>query len=638
MSPPCRRAFFLPVESDLDMITNVYALIHPPSRTANKLIHTLTGLLVIVLVFTSACSKADPPAAAAPPAPSVAKPSSAAGHWEGAISLPGTKLAIRVDLEQPPAGWQGTIDIPVQGLRGFKLGEFVVSDTKVAFKMPGIPGDPAFDGALSTDGQAMEGSFSQAGQTYSFQLARTEKVPEKNATPAKGIPGEGFAGVWQGSLKVQLFELRLVMKLKGSDDDLSGTMDSLDQNATGMPISRASAGGRRLQLEMKSIGGTFDGQLSEDGSEIAGEWQQGGQKTPLIFKRLEQAPDLSRPQDPKKPYPYESEELVFDNRDAGIKLAGTFTRPRSAGPHPAVVLLTGSGGQDRDEAIAGHRPFLVVADHLTRNGIAVLRFDDRGVGKSEGDFGKAVNEDFVSDALAAVAYLKTRPEVVPTKIGLIGHSEGGITAPRAAVKSGDVSFIVLLAGVGVPMEELLARQGRDLLMVMGGTSEMADGQAAVQREIFSIVKELGGSPAAAEKVRTALKRAVQQFTPEQLQAMGWSEAQMEGQVKMVLTPWFRELLTIDPRPTLAQVKCPVLAINGSKDIQVAAKENLEAIETAVKQGGNSNVRTIEFPGLNHLFQTCTTGAIAEYSQIEETFNPRALAAVSDWIRGQAGLR
>ncbi len=434
-----------------------------------------------------------------------------------------------------------------------------------------------------------------------------------------------------------MIDLRLLLKLAGLDAKLSGTMDSLDQNANGIPITRVNATGKRLHFEVGSIAGTFDGTLAEDGSDIGGEWQQNGQKMPLVFKRLEKAPDLSRPQDPKKPYPYVEEDIRFTNAEAGIELAGTFTCPKTKGPHPAVVLLTGSGAQDRDEALMGHRPFLVLADHLTRQGIAVLRFDDRGFGKSEGRFSQATNTDFVSDALAAVRWLKSRPEVDGRKIGLVGHSEGGITAPRAAVQSQDVAFIVLLAGVGVPMEDLLVRQASDLMRVMGAGDDTLARQKSAQAEIFRIFREEGASPETEKKMRAAIMKSVEGYSPDQLQALGFSEATIDGQIKMISSPWFAEIFSYDPRPILKQVKCPVLAINGEKDIQVAAKENLSGIADALKSGGNQEVTIVALPGLNHLFQACTTGAISEYGQIDETMNPKALETISQWIRAQAGL-
>jgi hypothetical protein len=274
----------------------------------------------------------------------------------------------------------------------------------------------------------------------------------------------------------------------------------------------------------------------------------------------------------------------------------------------------------------------VLADHLTRQGIAVLRCDDRGVGKSTGDFAKATEDDFVADTLAAVTWLRARPEVDAKHIGLIGHSEGGVVAPLAAVKSTNIAFIVLLAGVGVPMEELLVRQGQDIARVMGASREMMATNAAAQREIFRVVKEEKDLSAAEAKLRKLLHEQTATLTDEQRQALGLSDAMLEGQIKTVLTPWFRHLLAYDPRPTLKAVKCPVLALNGEKDLQVAAQENLTAIRDALAAGGNTRVKTLEMPGLNHLFQACTTGAVAEYGQIEETSNPAALKAISDWIR------
>ena len=409
-------------------------------------------------------------------------------------------------------------------------------------------------------------------------------------------------------------------------------MVSVDQGNARIAITALTEKAGVVHLEAKSVGGVFDGKLSGDGSEIAGDWKEGGQTMPLVFKRLAKAASLERPQDPKKPYPYSEEEVVVVNAAAGVNLAGTLTLPRGGGPHPIVVFITGSGPQDRDEAIMGHRPFLVLADHLTRAGIAVLRCDDRGVGSSTGDFSKATDKEFASDVLSQIAFLRTRKEVDPKRMGLLGHSEGGIIAPMVAVKSKEVSFIVLLAGVGVPMEQLLVRQARDIALVMGAGEEVISKNAALQGEIFKIAKEQEDTAAAEAALRKLFRGQLAEFSEEQRKAVGLPEAAIEAQIKMVLSPWFRELLAYDPRPTLKAVKCPVLALNGAKDLQVAAKENLAAIREALAAGANQKVKTVELPGLNHLFQTCQTGAIAEYGQIEETFNPAAMKLVAEWIR------
>ncbi len=564
-----------------------------------------------------------------------------AGHWEGTITLPGTELAVRVDLEKVADAWAGSIDIPVQALRGFKLGDITVKDAAVSFTMPAIPGDPKFAGKLAADAKTLSGDFTQGGQTFPFKLERKAKATSMaGETPSKGFPGKGLVGYWQGSLKPSpVIELRLVLEVTNTPaGQPTAVIVSVDQGKVRIPVTALTEKGGTVHLETSSVGGVFDGKVSADGSEIDGTWKQGGGESPLIFKRLEKAPNFSRPQEPKKPYPYDEEEIVFENVAANLKLAGTLTVPRGNGPHPGVVLITGSGAQDRDEAILGHRPFLVLADHLTRQGIAVLRYDDRGVGKSTGTFATATHEDFVTDALAALAWLKTRKEIDPKRLGLAGHSEGGIVAPLAAVKQPpDIAFIVLLAGVGVPMEELLVQQGQDIARVMGADADALKKSAESQREIFELLKEPIERPVMEKKLRELFQKQLAEVTDEQRQLLGYSDAMLEGQLQTVLTPWFLKLLAYDPRPTLREVKCAVLAINGEKDLQVAATQNLAAIREALAAGGNPKVVIKEFAGLNHLFQTCTTGAVSEYGTIEETFNPVALAAVSDWIRQQTGL-
>lgn len=564
----------------------------------------------------------------------------AAGHWQGAIALPGTELAIRVDLEKAAGGWSGTVDIPAQGLRGFKLGQVRVRGDAVSFTMPGIPGGPKFVGTLAGDGGTISGEFTQGGQKFPFTLARGERPAGRaGETPAKGVPGTGLAGHWQGSLKpTPVTELRLVLDITNTAGGLGGVIVSVDQGGARIPLTVVTERNGAVRLEAGSVGGTFEGKLSADGAEIAGTWRQGGGPLPLVFKRLAKAPDFGRAQDPKPPFPYAVEEVAFAGGGEGVTLAGTLTAPRGAGPHPAVVLLSGSGPQDRDQAIMGHRPFLVLADHLTRQGVAVLRHDDRGVGASTGSFAAATHEDFTADALAAVAWLKTRPEVDPRRIGLVGHSEGGLVAPLAAVRRPeDIAFLVLLAAPGVPMEELLVRQAEDLARAAGADAATLRKNAESQRAVFALLKEDLDRPELERRVRELLQRQVASLTGAQREALGLGDAALDGQVQTVLSPWFRKLLAYDPRPTLRQVKCPVLALNGGKDLQVAAKQNLEAIASALKAGGNAQVEAVELAGLNHLFQTCTTGAVAEYGQIEETFEPAALEKVSGWIRKQARL-
>jgi len=277
----------------------------------------------------------------------------------------------------------------------------------------------------------------------------------------------------------------------------------------------------------------------------------------------------------------------------------------------------------------------VLADHLTRENIAVLRFDDRGFGKSTGEFRDATHDDFVADALAAVAWLKTHPNVDGKRIGLVGHSEGGIVAPLAAVKQpDDIAFIVLMAGVGVPMNQLLERQGQDISRAMGMSEDLIAQIAKQQKELYRLIgSDLYDTNKDELKriVRDKVQKQFAELTEEQRQTLGVTDALIKANLETMVTPWFLELVRYDPQPVLTKVRCPLLAINGEKDLQVAADENLPAIRKALEAGGNRDIQIVELPGLNHLFQTCTTGAPAEYGRIEETFAPTALKTISDWI-------
>ncbi|MHC4243931.1 MAG: alpha/beta hydrolase family protein, partial [Planctomycetota bacterium] len=353
-----------------------------------------------------------------------------------------------------------------------------------------------------------------------------------------------------------------------------------------------------------------------------------------LLKRTDEVPTLHRPQEPKKPYPYIEEEVTYENEKAGIKLAGTLTLPRSEGPFPAVILITGSGGQDRNETIFGHRPFLVLSDHLTRKGIAVLRVDDRGVGGSTGNLFKSTIEDFAGDVLTGVKYLKSRNEINHNKIGLIGHSEGGDIAPIAAARSSDVAFIILMAGTGVTVEEFMYLQSDLLLKAAGASENVLAMQHTSSKQILDILKQEKDNTVAEKKIRKIMTDFLMKLSKEEKETLGASEATMENQLKTVLSPWFRFFLTYDPKSALMKVKCPVLAINGQLDLQVPPKENLSAIEEALKAGGNTNYTIRELPNHNHLFQRAQTGTISEYAKIEETISPIALKAITQWILKQ----
>lgn len=453
-------------------------------------------------------------------------------------------------------------------------------------------------------------------------------------------PRQAFAGeedLYTGTLKAGVVQLRLAFHIgKSKSGADAATMDSLDQGQNGLPFDSAKITEEKILLKAKTLGIEFEGTFSKDHETLEGEFRQAGQKFPLSMKKVDRVPQLKRPQMPKPPFPYSAVEVEYRNDAAKIRLAGTLTLPGSPGPHPAVILITGSGAQDRDETLAGHKPFWVIADALTRRGIAVLRVDDRGVGGSTGSVSESTSEDFAGDVLAGVAFLKTRPEIDARQIGLIGHSEGGLVAPLAASKSPDVAFIVLLAGTAFPGTEILFQQGRALLLAGGADEAALEAQRDLQSRLFEILDQTADVEQARRLVIAAVAEQVVQKLPDGPDREALAQTAGESQARQLLSPWFRGFLKFDPRPVLAKVKCPVLALNGEKDLQVLPKENLQGIREALELGKNPDFEIIEFPGLNHLFQTSTTGLPSEYGQIEETMAPVVLQTIGDWILVRAG--
>ncbi|UCG56556.1 MAG: alpha/beta hydrolase [Phycisphaerales bacterium] len=443
-------------------------------------------------------------------------------------------------------------------------------------------------------------------------------------------------GNWLGTLRLPSDEeLKIVFRLVRQDSGkLKGVLDSPDQYVFGVPIDVVAKENGHINLGGKAIGGGFEGTLTNE-STLKGHWKQGGGSLPLVLRRVDSVPQPpERPQTPKPPFPYHQEEVSYPNPAADdVTIAGTLTRPRSEGPFPAALLIAGSGPHDRDETVCMHRPFFVLADYLTRRGIAVLRVDKRGVGSSTGDYGKATMADFASDVRAGIAYLRSREDVRAGEIGLIGHSAGADVAAIVAAASQDVSFIVMMAGTGVTGYQVIILQDLASAKSKGATdTELALIRPVIER-YYAVAVEEKDNEIAAKK----MQRIYDEMTEEQKHAYRWLKNGWTNQIENCLSPGCRSTLQFDPKPHLIKVSCPVLAIIGEKDVQVIPNENLRGIREALKAGGNENHIVEELPSLNHLFQTADTGALAEYVTIEETIAPIALEKIGDWVRKQTTI-
>jgi hypothetical protein len=444
-------------------------------------------------------------------------------------------------------------------------------------------------------------------------------------------------GSWLGNIEpAKGISLRLAFTLTVTDQQISGTMASPDQDAFGIAVTQAIWNPPMLELEVKSVSGNWKGQYDAEQDQLVGEWSQRNQPIACNLSRVDSIPRRNRPQTPMPPFPYQVEEVVVPNAEGGNVLGGTLTLPAGVEKAPAAILITGSGAQDRDETIMGHKPFAVIADYLTRQGIAVLRMDDRGFGKSTGNFGTSTSADFATDISAAVDFLLKRPEIDPAKIGLIGHSEGGVVGPMVAAQRKDIAYLVMLAGLGVRGDQILIAQGR-LISASEGVSEVGMVYYGnYQRDVLDMIREIPDVTKLKKKIRKYNAKFLKACPPEVQEETGMTAEGLEQTLKVMIQPWYRYFVQYDPATVLPLVKCPVLAINGSLDLQVPSQANLKGIETLVKSGGNEDVLTREFPNLNHLFQTTQTGKISEYGTLEETFSPAALRLMGDWITEKTG--
>lgn len=513
-----------------------------------------------------------------------------------------------------------------EGDRRFPLEGFVSDGERLRFELP--ISRASYAGNVLDNG-TVEGTWQQRGTTLAltFRQAEDEPLPP----PAEEI--------WTGTLNAIVQKLDLRFRITR---DVAGLrtvwMDSLTQAAGGF---RGDLGIKEevWSFDVPAVRGRFEGRLSDDGETLEGTWTQGGVSLPLTLARGEDQPlpppvAKQRPQTPQPPFPYVSEEVAFRNTAADVTLAGTLTYPEGDGPFPAVVLISGSGPQDRDETLFEHKPFAVWADWLTRRGIAVLRYDDRGVGGSSEGSADATSEDLSVDVEVARDFLAGLPQIDPERIGLVGHSEGAMLATMAASRKSGVACVVMLAGAGVDGRQVLLSQGRRVLEAEGvDKPEQLERQRILQEVLMDTV--LDAPPGASRETiaREASQRLRDQL-PDDLPQDQDLDALAEAGVARLASPWFRFFLEYDPATAIRALECPVLALVGSNDVQVDVATNLPPLKEAIEQAGHQDSAVEELPGLNHLFQTATTGAVSEYDAIEETIAPAVLDRVGNWLEAR----
>lgn len=450
-----------------------------------------------------------------------------------------------------------------------------------------------------------------------------------------------LTGAWEGKLSVGGTVLRLVLHLSPAQgDSLTATMDSPDQGATGIAADKAYRTKDSVFVFWTPMMAAFTAAIKD--TLLAGSWAQRGRAMPLSLSKTNKPTELNRPQTPKPPFPYQSRDMHFKGKESGLTYGGTFTTPAGKGPFPAVLLLTGSGAQNRDEEILSHKPFAVLADFLTRRGYAVLRVDDRGVGQSTGNAEDASEKQLLQDATAAFEYLKQQPEVNVSKLGILGHSQGAMIAEILGAQRSDIDFLILMAGPGVNGVEMMTAQNEMLLRSMGRKEEDAAQYGKLYRQIASAILQSKDSAAASLQLQPLVAAWIQTTDANVAQATAGIHDSLSEQQYIATfaalandTP-MRDIYRFDPAPYLKKIKAKVLALNGSLDIQVVSAPNLAGIDMALARGVTKGYQVKELPGLNHLFQKCSKCTVQEYGQLEETLNPALLEAIGKWLDDAVG--
>jgi pimeloyl-ACP methyl ester carboxylesterase len=560
------------------------------------------------------------PGASKPAVPAAARPAFLEGEWAGVLQVGDTQLHLVLHLFKDEQGkWHAKLDSLNQAVYGLEASDVTRAEDTLRFEIPSV--GAKFQGKIEPDHRSIRGLWEQSGTGLPLKFEKRSPGAEARLAASAVSKAEG---TWQGAIAISNMRMRLQMHVThGEKGELLASVDSLDQGIEGIPASQVTETNGQLKFEMPAFQAEYAGTLSATKNEISGVWTQNDTVSKLDFVRSEKPLQLRRPQTPVKPYPYKEEAVSFRAADGSAKLAGTLTIPQGDGPFPAAVFVGGSGPTDRDESIAGHQPFLLLADLLTRKGIAVLRYDKRGIAQSTGDYARATMQDFSGDAGAALAYLKSRKEVDAKRLGILGHSEGGILAAMVATRSSDVDWVVLLATPATTGERTLLRQSELIARTGGLPEEQIARSQQFDRDVYALVRE-EKSPAVLEKKLNDLieKRGLTSAMPP---------AALQAQVRMMTTPWFRDFLSFDPGPLFEELKCAVLALNGDRDLQVDAEDSVPLLRKAYKDSGNKDFTVAEIEGVNHWFQKALSGSPALYGAIEETMAPEVQTAISGWI-------
>lgn len=456
------------------------------------------------------------------------------------------------------------------------------------------------------------------------------------------IPFFGFNQTtnWKGTLTAVGNKLDIILNLTSDGTNWTSSWDIPAQKVSNLVSSLTQKTDSTIYIEIKQIHATYSAKYNTQLKQYEGNWNQSNMTFPLNLTQIFNYTkgEIVRKQTPKPPFPYQSEEVIFEGKNTGINYGATFTYPSKGTQFPAIILINGSGQLDRNESLFGHQPFAVLADYFTKQGYAVLRIDDRGIGKTTGEYDSCNTFDFAKDVLEEIQYLKTRKEINPSKIGLVGHSEGGLIAPIVAAQSTDIAFLILMAGPGQPIIDLMVEQNRAIMERNNKFPSAINAYIPVYRQLVTTSLQYT-NPSIAYQKGDSIVNHWRKNTSETdvLDIAGiYNDSTAHEFVvqfmNMVQTKWFSTFLQLDATNFLSQVKCPVLAINGTKDVQVLATSNLKGIETTLKKNGNQQVQIVELKNLNHLFQSCKTGSPTEYAAIEETINSYALKTMGNWLK------